>query len=327
MKLENVRTVLGALESRGVAFHLAGGWAVDALEGWETRTHDELTVVVDDFERDGERSAHAMESVGFRVSDRPHGDPWMPRLVVMHDGAGRRVELAGLDVPTVAGELRAPGGAGGAHASTDAGVYAEGTIGGAPVPCLSGAVLLLHHTKFELGPSQSESGLFLPVPSAERHVGVLRQRFDPGSMPAHVTILYPFVAPASITGAVVDELSELLGSVEPFDFSLGEIRWFDDRVMYLAPDPSAAFVDLTTRISARFPGHAPYRGAFDEVVPHLTVGDGGRPARMRRAGARLQRHLPIRARSTRLWLMTPDRSGRWALRLSFPLGRPLRWRI
>lgn len=148
----------------------------------------------------------------------------------------------------------------------------------------------------------------------------------PGRCP-YVTILYPFVAPESISGAVVDDLSELLGTIEPFEFTLQDIRWFDDRVMYLAPDPSASFVDLTTRISARFPGHAPYRGAFDEVVPHLTVGDGGRPARMRRAGQRLQRHLPIRALSTRLWLMTPDESGRWALRLSFPLGQPLRWRI
>ena len=327
MKLENVRTVVRALETHGVAFHLAGGWAVDALEGWETRTHDELTVVIDEFERDGERATDVLESVGFHVACRPQGDPWMPRLVVLHDSAGRRVELAALDVQIVAGELRAPGSDGDTPASTDAGLYAEGTIGGTPVPCLSAAVLLLHHTRFELGPTQSESGLFLPVPSAERHVGVLRQRFDPGSMPAHVTILYPFVAPASITGAVVDDLSELLGNVEPFEFALGEIRWFDERVMYLAPDPSAAFVDLTTKISARFPGHAPYRGTFDEVVPHLTVGDGGRPARMRRAGARLQRHLPITAVATRLWLMTPDRSGRWALRLSFPLGRPLRWRI
>ncbi|MDR3650240.1 MAG: 2'-5' RNA ligase family protein [Acidimicrobiales bacterium] len=327
MKVENVRRVLRALETHGVPFHLAGGWAVDALEGWETRTHDGLTVVIDDFERDGERSAHALASLGFHVTARPQGDRWMPRLLVLADSAGRRVELACLDVPSVARELRAPGAETDMRVSTEAGVYAEGTIEGRPVPCLSAVVLLLHHTRFELGPSQRESGLFLPVPSAERHVGVLRQRFDPGSMPAHVTILYPFVAPESITGAVVDDLSDLLGSVEPFEFSLGEIRWFDDRVMYLAPDPSAAFVDLTTRISARFPGHAPYRGAFGEVVPHLTVGDGGRPARMRRAGARLQRHLPIRAQSTRLWLMTPDRSGRWALRLSFPLGRPLRWRI
>ncbi len=327
MKVENVLMVVRALESRGVAFHLAGGWAVDALEGWETRTHDELTVVIDDYEHDVEKSTEALASVGFRVAARPEGDPWMPRLVVLRDSAGRRVELAGLDVHGVVRELRSAGADVDTHTSTEAGVYGEGTIEGKRMPCLSAVVLLLHHTRFELGPSQRESGLFLPVPSAERHVGVLRQRFDPGSMPAHVTILYPFVAPESITGAVVDDLSELLGSIEPFEFTLQDIRWFDDRVMYLAPDPSASFVDLTTRISARFPGHAPYRGAFDEVVPHLTVGDGGRPARMRRAGRRLQRYLPIRALSTRLWLMTPDESGRWALRLSFPLGQPLRWRI
>ena len=160
------------------------------------------------------------------------------------------------------------------HTSTEAGVYAEGTIEGQRMPCLSAVVLLLHHTRFELGPSQRESGLFLPVPSAERHVGVLRQRFDPGSMPAHVTILYPFVAPESITGAVVDDLSELLGSIEPFDFTLGDIRWFDEQVMYLAPDPCASFVDLTTRISARVPRARP--------VPGRIRGGGPPPDRGRR---------------------------------------------
>jgi hypothetical protein len=250
----------------------------------------------------------------------------MPRLSVLRDSAGRRIDLASLDVDEVTRQLRAPHVHGEAPDGTWAGLYAEGTVQGRRVPCLSAVVLLFHHTGFELGPSQHESGLFLPVPSAEHRVGRLRQKFDPGSMPAHITVLYPFVDPASITGEVVDDLSALLGDVEPFEFSLGEIRWFDGRVMYLAPDPSASFVDLTAAISARFPGHTPYRGAFDEVVPHLTVGDGARPARMRRAGRRLQRHLPIEAVATTLWLMTPDESGRWALRLSFPLGRPLRWR-
>jgi len=331
MKADNVLMVVRALQAHGVAFHLAGSWAVDALEGWETRTHDELTVVIDDYERDAERAAGALAPSGFHGAVRDEGDAWMPRRTVLRDRAGRRVELVSLDVEAVARELRDPGAVSDAAVPTESGVssavYAQGTVQDTPVPCLSAVVLLLHHTRFELLPSQRESGLFLPVPSAERHVGVLRQRFDPGSMPAHVTILYPFVAPASITGAVVDDLGALLGNVEPFAFTLGQIRWFDERVMYLAPDPGASFVDLTTLISARFPGHAPYRGAFDEVVPHLTVGDGGRPARMRRAGARLQRHLPIAAEATRLWLMTPDGSGRWALRLSFPLGRPLRWRI
>ena len=300
MKVDNVLMVVRALQAHGVAFHLAGSWAVDALEGWETRTHDELTVVIDDYERDGERAADALASSGFHGAARQQGDAWMPRRAVLRDRAGRRVELVSLDLQAVAHEMRAPRALRDAAVSpasrVSSAVYAEGTVQGTPVPCLSAVVLLLHHTRFELLPSQRESGLFLPVPSAERHVGVLRQRFDPGSMPAHVTILYPFVAPASITGAVVDDLGALLGNVEPFAFTLGEIRWFDDRVMYLAPDPSASFVGLTTLISARFPGHAPYRGAFDEVVPHLTVGDGGRPARMRRAGRACSATSPSRRR-------------------------------
>lgn len=324
MRAENVLGVLSALEAKRVGFHLAGGWGVDALEGWETRSHDDLAVVIDDYGQDIERAVDALASLGFRVVTTQQRETWVPQSLVLRDGSARRVELVSLDRQRLAGEFAPNTVSSATRNAIEKDVYSEGTVQGRQVPCLSAVVQLLYHTGFELGPSQNESGLFLPVPTAEAHVGKLRQKFDPGSMPAHVTILYPFVPPQSISGAVVDALSELLENIEPFEFTLPDIEWFDERVMYLAPHPRASFVELTTRVSQRFPGHPPYRGKFGEVIPHLTVGEGARPARMRRAGRRLQQHLPISALATRLWLMTPDGSGRWALRLSFPLGRPLR---
>src|SRR5712675_2883024 len=54
--------------------------------------------------------------------------------------------------------------------------------------------------------AMAESALIVRVPAAEPHVSGLRARFDPAAalgVPAHVTVLYPFVPPDRITAAVL----------------------------------------------------------------------------------------------------------------------------
>jgi 2'-5' RNA ligase len=134
-----------------------------------------------------------------------------------------------------------------------------------------------------------------------------RRRLDPSSryeMPAHVTVLYPFMAPALITGEVLGELTELLGTFASFDFSLSEVRWFDQRVVYLAPSPEESFRQLTATVSAQFPQYPPYEGAFSDVVPHVTVGEDAPRQLLRAAGWLAKRRLPITGRVTEVWLMT-----------------------
>ncbi len=53
-------------------------------------------------------------------------------------------------------------------------------------------------------------------------------------------------------------------------FGSGEA--FPANVVYLAPDPAEPFVALTEALAAAFPDCPPYGGAFDEPVPHLTIG-------------------------------------------------------
>jgi 2'-5' RNA ligase len=172
--------------------------------------------------------------------------------------------------------------------------------------------------------SAPESTLVILVPSAEATVGRLRRKLDRSaawSVPLHITILYPFAAPDSMSEQFLAQLGEVLHRCEPFDFSLTEIEWFEERVMYLAPTPRQPFATLTNAIAEAFPDHLPYGGAYDEVVPHLTVGEGVRPARLRRAARRLQHHLPITASATEVCLMAPDPSGRWTIQQRFALGR------
>jgi 2'-5' RNA ligase len=170
----------------------------------------------------------------------------------------------------------------------------------------------------------SESALLVPVPAAEASVDSLRRKFDPSSalgMPAHITLLYPFAPLASISSSFTDRLGGLLEDFEPFEFTLSDIAWFDERVMYLAPSPRAPFTALTVGISEAFPDYPPYRGAYSEVVPHLTLGEGAWPTRMRRASRRLERLLPIKTAAREVLLMAPDHGGHWSVHRRFALGR------
>ena len=67
----------------------------------------------------------------------------------------------------------------------------------------------------EQEPCPSESCLLVPVPDAEPAVGRLRGRLDRAAawgVPAHVTILYPFVLPDAITSEVIDLAAAAIAS-------------------------------------------------------------------------------------------------------------------
>ncbi len=54
--------------------------------------------------------------------------------------------------------------------------------------------------------TETQSAVLVPVPEAERVVSRHRIRLDPAAelgVPAHVTVLYPFVAPPAITATTL----------------------------------------------------------------------------------------------------------------------------
>jgi 2'-5' RNA ligase len=122
----------------------------------------------------------------------------------------------------------------------------------------------------------SESAFIVAVPEAEQIVGRFRSHYDPVAalgVPAHITVLYPFMAPESIDQSVQSDARSTLAEIPPFAFSLHRIERFPG-VLYLAPEPASLFVALTNMLVARFPAYQPYGGSFGAVVPHLTVAHG-----------------------------------------------------
>ena len=122
----------------------------------------------------------------------------------------------------------------------------------------------------------SVSAFVVRVPAAESVVGDLRDQFDAAAklgVPAHITILYPFMRPEEITPGVLRQAQEALSVVPSFIFSLNGIGRFP-ATTYLLPAPVDPFIALTTALVRGFPAFRPYGGEHREVVPHLTVAHG-----------------------------------------------------
>lgn len=172
-----------------------------------------------------------------------------------------------------------------------------------------------------------QSALLLAVPAAEAAVGPHRARLDPSArdaVPAHLTVLYPFLRPTEIGPDLLAELSRLFAAVPRFSFTLDRVRWFGESVVWLGPSDESPFRALTERAAATYPSCSPYGGIYQDVVPHLTVGQRGEPAELRAAAEAVRPLLPITAEATQVTLMAgPDPSrqpGRWHTMASFPLG-------
>lgn len=128
-------------------------------------------------------------------------------------------------------------------------------------------------------PEPTQTAVIVPIASAETAVTKHRQRLDVAAswgVPAHVTVVYPFVLPTEVDDQVIARLAAVFAAAAPFDCTFDRCGWFGDDVLWLAPDRDQEFRDLTEQVVEQFPHYLPYGGAHDDVVPHLTVGESRR---------------------------------------------------
>jgi 2'-5' RNA ligase len=166
-----------------------------------------------------------------------------------------------------------------------------------------------------------ETALIIPVAAAEPVVGAFREQLDlsaPFGVPAHLTVLFPFLEAAQIDQAA---LAALIASHDSFTFTLSRTGWFGQTVLYLAPEPDAPFRALTQAVWQRYPQCPPYGGAYDDVVPHLTIGHDQPLDTLRTAEQTVAAALPIDATATSVRLLGRlDSTSAWQPLQDFPLG-------
>jgi hypothetical protein len=154
------------------------------------------------------------------------------------------------------------------------------------------------------------TALIVAVPEAEAAVASLRLQHDSSAalgVPAHLTILFPFV-----DAAVLDEtaLAGVISAHEAFAFELVSVETFDGGGTYLAPTHSERFVALTESVWRHWPDHPPYEGTFETIVPHLTISEQPLDCHV---------ELPIAARADAVTLIEEQADGRWLSRRRFSL--------
>jgi 2'-5' RNA ligase len=167
------------------------------------------------------------------------------------------------------------------------------------------------------------SALIVAVPEASSAVDEWREQTSSAKpsngVPAHITVLFPFVPPTRLEDALTEDLRSLFARFECFSFELRTTGRFPD-VLYLVPEPAERFVRLTEAVSHAYPNYPSYEGAFDTIIPHLTAAEGDADT-LDRAEADVVARLPITARATEIVLLEEIEpcSARWEARARFPL--------
>ncbi len=175
-----------------------------------------------------------------------------------------------------------------------------------------------------IDPAATETAVLALVPEAEPVVGEHRRRLDPttaAGVPAHVTVLYPFVPPGEVTTTTVVALRAALAPVAPFPCTFAATGWFGEDLLWLAPSASASFGQLTARVWRAFPEQVPYGGEH-EPHPHLTVGYRSHAPLdvLRAAEEQIVPRLPVVTRVDRLHLLAGNRTpDSWRVVAALPL--------
>lgn len=143
-----------------------------------------------------------------------------------------------------------------------------------------------------------ETALLLRVPGAEHSVARHRQTLDCAAadgIPAHVTLIYPFVALKQLREKDHARLGSLIASMGSFRLGGRRTSWFTDRVLYIALDDVEPVRVLMARVLSEFPDFPPYAGeiALEDVIPHLTIGHDRPLAELRDAEHSVQASLPF----------------------------------
>ncbi|MER5202472.1 2'-5' RNA ligase family protein [Streptomyces sp. NPDC002825] len=167
-----------------------------------------------------------------------------------------------------------------------------------------------------------QTGLIVRIPEAEPSVDGWRERFDPSAqagVPAHVTVLFPFLDESRIDAHVHSALADVLGKHQAFDLRFERCGRLPGGVLHLVPEPDTQLRQLTEAIADRWPEAPPYGGRFTEIVPHLTIAQGQEDAVLEEIEAHLSGRLPFTSHVASVQLIVHD-GAKWQERASFALG-------
>lgn len=151
----------------------------------------------------------------------------------------------------------------------------------------------------------------------------LRRRFVGNAadgIPAHVTLLHPFVEPDGLDDRARRVLASVAARHRPIDYREAAMATWPDAA-YVSVAPQAPFVRLQRDLQAAFPAWPIYGAGLDFVfVPHITVADRRYAAAPEVANDPAWRVLPRPARADSIEVIATGEDDRWRLVWRIPLG-------
>ncbi|MDQ3127053.1 MAG: 2'-5' RNA ligase family protein [Chloroflexota bacterium] len=151
----------------------------------------------------------------------------------------------------------------------------------------------------------------------------LRRRSVPNAadgVPAHLTMLYPFVAWDQLSTDVRRDLAAVAERHAAFSYRMtGPHRWPD--AIYAGIELVEPFVRLQANLAAAFPALPIYGSGWGlTFVPHVTVAEGAAVADARTIADPAWAALPLDGFASRLEVIATD-GVRWKTVWRLPLGR------
>ena len=160
-----------------------------------------------------------------------------------------------------------------------------------------------------------------PLPGGLERLRRRRVGSAAAGVPAHATLLHPFIEPDDLTPSVRRRLREVAANHRPFDYrQAGMAEWPD--AIYVAVEPVGPFVRLQRDLQTAFADWPIYgAGADFEFEPHITIADrvGRLEPDVREDPA--WRALPRAACAQAIDVIATGPDGRWRLVWRIPLGR------
>ena len=140
-------------------------------------------------------------------------------------------------------------------------------------------------------------------------------------LPAHLTLLSPFVPSGKLDAALRAKLAAIIGRHFAFDYHLVGPKASADTI-YAGLDSELPFMALQRDLAAAFPAYPIYEGKVHEVIPHVTVSGRETVFDRKILADRAWHALPTRRRAHAVEVIARGRLGRhWATVWRFRLGR------